>query len=127
MNQTPHQFDTSTRLAFSRTWLAYERTMMAWVRTGTSMITFGFSVYKFFQLERDATRTQGRLIGSAAFAEGLVGLGLLCLLLAAIEHRRDMKMLQREGFDPPPSLATRVAAMVSVLGLAAMVIVALRQ
>jgi len=27
------------------------RTMMAWIRTATSLITFGFSVYKFFQIE----------------------------------------------------------------------------
>ena len=45
--------NTATRLAFERTRVAYERTMMAWVRTGTSLITFGFSVYKFFQIEGD--------------------------------------------------------------------------
>ena len=43
--------DTGTRLAIDRTRLAYERTMMAWIRTATSLITFGFSVYKFFQLD----------------------------------------------------------------------------
>ena len=41
----------TTRLALERTRGAYERTLMAWVRTGTSLITFGFAVYKFFQLE----------------------------------------------------------------------------
>jgi uncharacterized membrane protein YidH (DUF202 family) len=25
--------------------------MMSWIRTATSLITFGFSIYKFFQLE----------------------------------------------------------------------------
>jgi uncharacterized membrane protein YidH (DUF202 family) len=25
--------------------------VMAWVRTGTSMIKFGFTIYKFFQME----------------------------------------------------------------------------
>ena len=55
--------DTATTLAFERTRIAYERTMMAWIRTATSLITFGFSVYKFFEIEmqtaprhRDAPR-----------------------------------------------------------------------
>ena len=43
--------DVGTRLAVDRTRLAYERTLMAWVRTATSLISFGFTIYKFFQLE----------------------------------------------------------------------------
>jgi uncharacterized membrane protein YidH (DUF202 family) len=57
MNDNPRsdsaapRLDTATTLAFERTRIAYERTMMAWIRTATSLITFGFAVYKFFQLE----------------------------------------------------------------------------
>jgi uncharacterized membrane protein YidH (DUF202 family) len=43
----------ATELAVERTWLAYERTLMAWVRTATSMISVGFSIYKFFQFEKE--------------------------------------------------------------------------
>ena len=46
----------TTRLALDRTRIAYERTLMAWVRTGTSLITFGFAVYKFFNLRWLALR-----------------------------------------------------------------------
>ena len=46
--------DLSTRLAFDCTRVAFERTMLSWIRTGTSLITFGFGVYKFFQIERKA-------------------------------------------------------------------------
>jgi putative membrane protein len=49
------QTDKNTRLGVERTRLAYERTMMAWVRTATSLITFGFSIYKFFQIETAAS------------------------------------------------------------------------
>jgi uncharacterized membrane protein YidH (DUF202 family) len=34
------QLDTSTRLAYERTYLAYERTLMGWVRTAISLISF---------------------------------------------------------------------------------------
>jgi uncharacterized membrane protein YidH (DUF202 family) len=43
--------DSGTRLAVERTRLAYERTLMAWVRTVASLISFGFTIYKFFELE----------------------------------------------------------------------------
>lgn len=42
--------DVSTRLAIERTRVAYDRTMMSWIRTGTSLITFGFTIYKHFQI-----------------------------------------------------------------------------
>jgi len=43
--------DDSTRLDFERTRASYEQTLMSWIRTATSLITFGFSIYKFFQIE----------------------------------------------------------------------------
>ena len=51
------ELDAATKLAYDRTRLAYENTKMAWVRTATSLITFGFSVFKFFQIERGGRRT----------------------------------------------------------------------
>ena len=61
--------DASTGLAVDRTRLSYERTLMAWIRTSTSLITFGFSIYKFFQIELGSgTPRSGRLIGPSEFA-----------------------------------------------------------
>jgi putative membrane protein len=61
---TPTVKPDATELAVDRTWLAYERTLMAWVRTATSMISFGFSIYKFFQFEKEETgrRVSGFLL-----------------------------------------------------------------
>ena len=119
--------DTNTRLAVERTRLAYERTMMAWVRTGTSLISFGFSIHKFFQLqiERNAAATTHR-IGPREFALIMIGTGLVALLLSTIEHRQSMQSL-RATFGPQPrSVAAIVAAIVSVLGLVALVAVLFR-
>jgi putative membrane protein len=62
------ELDTATKLAYDRTRLAYENTMMSWVRTATSLITFGFSVYKFFQIEKGGGEQAGRLVGPREFA-----------------------------------------------------------
>jgi uncharacterized membrane protein YidH (DUF202 family) len=70
--QSAPALDLSTKLAFDRTWVAYERTMLAWVRTATSLITFGFSVYKFFQIVRAEGDRSNHLIGARQFGLLLV-------------------------------------------------------
>ena len=117
--------DTATRLAIERTRVAYERTMMAWVRTGTSLITFGFTVYKFFQLD-EAVKLSGRmLIGPREFAIGLILVGLLSLVLGTVEHSRDLRSLRAQNPQLPGSLSRWVAVVMVLLGVVALVAVVL--
>jgi len=123
------KLDSSTRLAVDRTRLAYERTLMAWIRTATSLITFGFTIYKFFQIElsRGSSPRGDRLIGPTAFALLMIVIGLVSLLLATLEHRRDLKALNAEYPGGRRSLARILAALVSLLGLLALFLVLFRQ
>jgi putative membrane protein len=121
----------STRLALERTRGAYERTMMAWLRTGTSLITFGFSVYKFFQLENAGTDFKTPLvettrIGPREFGLLLIGIGLLTLLLGMIEHKRDLTSLRKIYPDMPTSSTSYIAILTSILGILALVAVIYR-
>jgi len=120
------ELSTTTRLAFERTRLAYERTMMAWVRTGTSLITFGFSVYKFFQLETSGKGFETPLIGTREFALVLIGLGLLSLLLGTIEHRRDLNAMRNDYPAMPRSMSAAVAFLVAMLGILSLLAVIVR-
>ena len=128
--QTPQSapaLDVSTRLAFDRTRVAYERTMMAWIRTATSLITFGFSIYKFFQIEAQAPGQQHRLIGPRGFAFTLVSIGLFSLILATLEHRRNIRTLGAQYAGQLRSLAVLVAGLISILGVLALVAIIFRQ
>jgi putative membrane protein len=118
--------DTATRLALERTRVAYERTMMAWVRTGTSLITFGFSVYKFLQLEKAGNGIGEPLVGVRGFALVLIGVGLLSLLLGTAEHRRDLKALRAEYPGMPRSMSGVIALSMGSLGAVALVAVVVR-
>jgi putative membrane protein len=103
--------------------------MMAWVRTAASMISFGFTIYKFFQLEL-ASRAQEvpHLVGPRGFALILIGIGLGALVLAAIENRRSMQMLRGTFHTAVPgSIAGLVAALVAALGVVAILVVIFRQ
>ncbi len=118
--------NTSTKLAFDRTRIAYERTMMAWIRTATSLITFGFSIYKFFQIEEGGNQDQ-HLIGSREFGILMISIGLISLLLATLQHHQSLKVLRAQSPDLPRSLAAAVAVMIAILGILAMVMAILRQ
>jgi putative membrane protein len=111
--------DLARRLDLERTHIAYEQSMMSWVRTATSLITFGFTIYKFFQLELPGRSERTRLLGPREFAVSLVGLGLVSLALATLQHRRSMLVLKEEWPDAPRSLAVVLAALISILGIVA--------
>ncbi len=121
------QLDRSTELAFERTRVSYERTMMSWIRTATSLITFGFTIYKFFQLEGVGRAQQGRLIGPREFAFVLVLIGLISLLLATIEHHRNIRALGAQYAGNQRSLAVLLAALISILGILALLAMIFRQ
>ena len=119
--------DVSTKLAFDRTRLAYDRTMMAWVRTATTLITFGFTIYKFFQLELAGRRQNDYLIGPREFGLMMVCIGLLSLLAATWEHRRNMLEIRALCPDLPRSMAAVLAALIGFLGLFALIVMIFRQ
>jgi putative membrane protein len=119
----------ATQLALERTYLAHERTMMAWVRTATSMISFGFTIYKFFQYMRESEglRPIHRLFGSREYAIVMIGSGLISLLLATLQHRRNLKRLKANWPEMPFSIAFVLAALISGLGVLSLLAAFLRQ
>lgn len=119
------QLSANTRLAVERTRLAYERTLMAWVRTAASLISFGFSIHKFFQFLRQE-RDDGGAMGPRGFALVMIAIGIASLLLATIEHRRNMEALRAQFGPAPRSLAAIVAGFVALLGALGLISVLLR-
>ena len=114
--------DVSTRFSLERTMLSHERTLMSWVRTATSLITFGFTIYKFFQLELGGpvrSRTH-QIVGAREFAMMMIAIGLFALLLATIQNWQYRQHLRKQHLKIPLSLASLVGALISALGLLAM-------
>lgn len=127
ISQRAPGLDTSTELAFARTRNSYEQTMMSWIRTATSLITFGFSIYKFFQIEAPNHPQQNRLIGPREFSLMLVSIGLVSLLLATLEYRQDIRTLGEQYTGKRRSLAVLVAALISILGVLALLAMIFRE
>jgi putative membrane protein len=122
------KLSTSDRLAFERTRLAYERTMMAWTRTSTALITFGFGMYKLFELVPfvRGMKPAEHVVSPRAFALGLAFIGNIALLIAAIQHRMSLQALRAEGLKIPYSAAAILAGLLSILGIGVLLVVLLR-
>jgi len=57
----------------------------------------------------------------------MIGIGLMALLLATVEHRRDMVSLRAMYPAVPNSLGTVLAGLLSILGIGAFIAVVFRQ
>lgn len=125
----PADLPDATKLAVDRTNLAHERTLMAWVRTAVSLISFGFTIYKFFQYLREENpgTTVHRLFGPTEFALVMIGVGVGSLLLATIQNWHIRRNLKKRYYDLPFSMATLIAALISLLGVLAFFTVIYRQ
>jgi putative membrane protein len=119
----------AARLALERTRLAYERTLLAWVRTAIALISFGFTAYKFFQFLHESGQAPPphRLFGSREFALVMIGIGLVALLLATLEHRGNMRRLRAVHKTAGASLAGWFAGVVAILGILGFLAVVFRQ
>ena len=120
------RLDRNTILSYDRTRLSYQRTMLAWVRTGTSLIGFGVAIYNFHRMT--GGQLGSYLIGPHEFALAMVGTGLVTLLLATIEYRRDIRLLSAQYADIPRSpLPALVAFSVSILGIMGLILIIFRK
>jgi putative membrane protein len=94
---------------------------MAWVRTSTSLISFGFSIYKFFQYLRESGQVLNQsqsLIDPRGFALIMIGIGVIVLVVATIEHRRNVRALRNQyGELVPRSLVSYTAGLIATLGI----------
>jgi putative membrane protein len=105
--------------------LAGERTLLAWIRTGVAMMGFGFVVARFGLFLRelavaDHTRIPPSTGLSLWLGTCLVLLGVAVTALAAAQHYRFLRRLnRREGYRPPRwSLGLIVAGVLAALGAA---------
>ena len=123
------ELNVSTQLALERTELAHERTQMAWMRTSMSLISFGFTLHKFFQFLREGSQSGApahQLFGPREFALMMISIGLVMLVLATVQHRRDLQALRKQYGHVPRSLAAMMAGLIAVLGVVGFVAVLFR-
>ncbi len=114
--------ESSTKLAYERTFLAHERTQMAWVRTSLTFITFGFGIAKFFQYLQESQGERAPYMAPRTVGMLMISIGLVALVAASAQHRRALRALRSECPGLPLSTAGVTAAVIMALGIVAFVI-----
>ncbi|MEJ5329329.1 MAG: DUF202 domain-containing protein [Desulfobaccales bacterium] len=128
MNDHLSQKSMANELAKERSRQASDRTLMAWVRTSLSLIGFGFAIANFRAILMNAGLVSNpREYANVALAFGLsfIGLGVLGLMAATIQHWKILQHLKRDdftytGFRP---LAFIMAILLMLIGLFAFIAV----
>ncbi|MBV8887444.1 MAG: DUF202 domain-containing protein [Chroococcidiopsidaceae cyanobacterium CP_BM_RX_35] len=118
-------------LAKERNRAAAERTLMAWIRTCLSLIGFGFGIDRIvsaiekLEVAKDINPVRlSRILGLA-----FIVLGIYAMLVAALEHRKELQHIQRDSdyfYTPRRSLGLTVAIGLICIGIFAFVGILLR-
>lgn len=105
-----------------RIYFAAERTLLAWVRTGLTLVGMGFVVARFglfLRIVRNAPDAAPQL-GSTWIGVGLVTLGSLAIGVAAWQHARFWKSLEKlyQARVTAMKWSVAFAALVAVISMA---------
>ena len=124
--------DVSDEDAAKRAHESIEMTLMGWIRTSVTLIGFGFALGEAFSLVR--TGKPRNLVDTpreyliTTVAVGLIVLGVLGLLGAVIQCGWSLKRLKQGSvttYEKPWRLSVLVAVLLMIIGLVALVAMAL--
>jgi putative membrane protein len=108
-----------------RVHFAAERTFLAWMRTGLAFMGFGFVVARFGLFLRElAAVHSGRVVRPTRFSmvvgTGLILIGVLVNIVAAINHVQLIRELREGIYDPghPSGMAIALALLLAAAGIA---------
>ncbi len=108
-------------MAVERTVMAADRSLMAWVRTGLSLISFGFTIYKFLEYQREQLQALDRVISTISSPKviGLlmIGLGILCLVLGTIENISTIKFYRKQLDVKRPMYSLLISVIITIIGI----------
>lgn len=115
--------NSNTELAKKRNRAAAERTLMAWIRTSLALISFGFGIDQIVAPLNSAVDVDNPIRLARFLGLSFIALGTGAMLAAAVQHRQELRQIQREHYTyvPERSISLIVASVLFVIGLLAFV------
>lgn len=117
MPDTPRNL--ANELAKERNRAAAERTLLAWIRTSLSLIGFGFGIDQIVAAIQSTRRLDDLETIYLARITGLafIAVGLYAVLSAAIEHRRELRRIQRDDYLYTPRRSNALAVAIALMAI----------
>ena len=103
--------------ALVRTALSSEQTLMSWVRTSLSLFTFGFSITQFFYYLEQQQEDSQFSAGPRRLGISLIGVGILVLVLAVVEHVQRIRKMREQGLPPDSESFLPIGSAVALLAI----------
>jgi len=96
--------------------LQLETSLLMWLRTSLALMGFGFVIARFGLFLREIAQAQQLAVQprpwlvavNSGLGTGLIGLGIVVMLLAVVNHRRAVERLRRGEFALPSSWSLSV-------------------
>lgn len=118
MMNAPEPYNMTNELAKERNRAAAERTLMAWIRTSLSLISFGFGIDRVVTAIHGAfEHTVDPLRLSRTLGLAFIVIGTLALLGAALNHREDLKQIERGRFTYQSRLSLSFVVAIALIGV----------
>ena len=120
MSGSPATRNAATELTKERNRLAADRTLMAWIRTALSLIGFGFGIGKVYEYLKSVGihDTVDPIRSTLIFGSSFIGLGMLALIAAVIQHTRILQRLEAPdyAYNAMRPITVTVAIMLLMIG-----------
>ncbi|NEQ43948.1 MAG: DUF202 domain-containing protein [Leptolyngbya sp. SIOISBB] len=100
-SQPPKLFGTNNELAKERNRAAAERTMNAWIGQSLTLIGFGVAIDRVYQGVHQQLPDTDPLLREAlthTISIAFIAMGTLLLALALVQHRLEIKSIEREDY-----------------------------
>jgi putative membrane protein len=117
----PNSAVDNNYMAVERTVMAADRSLMAWVRTGLSLISFGFTIYKFLEYQREELQALNKVLPSISSPKviGLlmIGMGILSLVLGTIENVSTIRFYRKQFDIKRPRYSLFISVIITTIGI----------
>lgn len=117
---------TKRQYNLERLRIALERLQLNWIKFNITCIALGFTTYKFYYSRSEEEKSHIHYITGREIGIFLISLGLLMLILATFQHKKNVAKLKLQYETMPGSLSLLLSYFTMFFSVIILLLVVLR-